>query len=156
MRAGEAERTYSPRADVTIVRDRGYGVPHVYGSTRAGAMFGLGYVAAEDRLFFIDVLRNLGRARLSSFVGGAPGNRELDHEQWLLAPYTEEDLQAQVDQLDDLYGAAGGADPGRRHGLRRRGQPVHRRGEGRPAPRCPASTRRSAARSGPRRGRRPT
>ena len=107
VRAGEAERTYSPRSDVTIVRDRGYGVPHVYGSTRAGAMFGLGYVAAEDRLFFIDVLRNLGRARLSSFVGGAPGNRELDHEQWLLAPYTEEDLQAQVDQLDDLYGAQG-------------------------------------------------
>jgi acyl-homoserine lactone acylase PvdQ len=107
VRAGQAERTYSPRSDVTIVRDRGYGVPHVYGSTRAGAMFGLGYVAAEDRLFFIDVLRNLGRARLSSVVGGAPGNRELDHEQWLLAPYTEEDLQAQIDQLDDLYGAQG-------------------------------------------------
>ncbi len=107
VKAGDAERTYSPRADVTIVRDKGFGVPHVYGATRAGAMFGLGYAAAEDRLFFIDVLRHLGRAQLSSFAGGAPGNRELDHEQWLLAPYTEAELQQQVDQLDELYGADG-------------------------------------------------
>ena len=35
-RAGRAtsERTYSPRDDVTIVRDRPFGVPHVYGATR--------------------------------------------------------------------------------------------------------------------------
>jgi acyl-homoserine lactone acylase PvdQ len=104
---GQAERTYSPRSDVTIVRDRDHGVPHVYGSTRDGAMFGLGYAAAEDRLFFIDVLRHLGRAQLSSFAGGAPGNREMDAEQWAIAPYTEDDLQRQADQLDDLYGADG-------------------------------------------------
>ena len=37
---GQAERTYSPRGDVTIVRDRGFGVPHIYGANRDGAMFG--------------------------------------------------------------------------------------------------------------------
>ena len=84
----DVERTYSPRGDVTIVRDKGFGVPHIYGDTRGGVMFGAGYVAAEDRLFFIDVLRHLGRAQLSSFVGGAPGNRAFDAEQWALAPYT--------------------------------------------------------------------
>src|SRR5918911_886033 len=61
VRPEDVERRYSPRADVTIVRDKGFGVPHVYGATRAGAEFGLGYIAAEDRLFFIDVLRHLGR-----------------------------------------------------------------------------------------------
>jgi acyl-homoserine lactone acylase PvdQ len=107
VRPGDEERTYAPRSDVTIVRDRGFGVPHIYGDTRAGAMFGAGYVAAEDRLFFIDVLRHLGRAQLASFVGGAQGNRDFDREQWSIAPYTEDDLQRQVDQFDDLYGAAG-------------------------------------------------
>jgi acyl-homoserine lactone acylase PvdQ len=107
VRAGQAERTYSPRSDVTIVRDKAFGVPHIYASTRAGAMFAAGYAAAEDRLFFIDVLRHAGRAQLSSFAGGAAGNREMDREQWQLAPYTEADLQRQYDQLDDLYGAEG-------------------------------------------------
>jgi len=101
----DVERSYSPRGDVTIVRDKGFGVPHVYGTTRAGSMFGAGYVGGEDRLFFMDVLRNLGRGSLSSFAGGA--NREMDREQWSDTPYTEADLQRQVDQLDDLYGAEG-------------------------------------------------
>ena len=107
VRDGDLERQYSPRADVVIQRDKGYGVPHVYGSTREGAIFGLGYVAAEDRLFFIDVLRNAGRAQLSSFAGGALGNREMDRGQWQIAPYTEADLQRQIDNLDDLYGERG-------------------------------------------------
>lgn len=107
VRAGDVERTSSPRGDVTIVRDKGFGVPHVYGETRDGAMFGLGYAAAEDRLFFIDVLRHLGRAELTTFAGGAPGNRAMDEEQWAIAPYTEADLQQQADQLDDLYGVEG-------------------------------------------------
>ena len=105
VKPGDVERSYSPRADVTIVRDKGFGVPHVYGTTRAGSMFGAGYVGGEDRLFFMDVLRNLGRGSLSTFAGGA--NREMDREQWLQTPYTEADLQRQVDQLDDLYGAEG-------------------------------------------------
>jgi acyl-homoserine lactone acylase PvdQ len=92
------ERTYSPRADVTIVRDR-FGVPHIHGSTRAGAMFGIGYATGEDRLFFIDVLRHVGRAQLASFAGGTPSNVLLDREIWHTAPYTEADLQRQVDQV---------------------------------------------------------
>src|SRR5437867_4266908 len=39
VRPGHAEGTESPRSDVTIVRDK-LGVPHIYGSSRAGAMFG--------------------------------------------------------------------------------------------------------------------
>jgi acyl-homoserine lactone acylase PvdQ len=107
VRDGDVASTVSPRADVTIVRDAGFGVPHIYGTTRDGAMFGEGYAAAQDRLFFIDVLRHAGRAQLSSFAGGAPGNRAMDQEQWALAPYTEADLQRQIDQFDDLYGAEG-------------------------------------------------
>src|SRR4051794_23167164 len=102
---GQAERTYSPRSDVTIVRDKAFGVPHVYGRTRDGAMFGLGYVGAEDRLFFMDVLRHAGRADLSSFAGGS--NAAMDAEQWEVAPYTEADLTRQAARLPDFLGAAG-------------------------------------------------
>ena len=103
----DVETTVTPRADVTIVRDKSFGIPHIYGTTRGGTMFGAGYAAAQDRLFFIDVLRHLGRAQLSSFIGGAPANRAMDAEQWSLAPYTEADYQRQFDLGDDLYGDRG-------------------------------------------------
>src|SRR4051794_15633228 len=102
---GQAERTYSPRGDVTIVRDRAFGVPHVYGRTRDGAMFGLGYAGAEDRLFFMDVLRHAGRAELSDFAGGS--NAAMDAEQWEVAPYTQSDLERQATRLPDFLGADG-------------------------------------------------
>jgi acyl-homoserine lactone acylase PvdQ len=107
VKPDDIERTYSPRSDVTIVRDKGFGTGHVYGTTRSGTMFGAGYIAAEDRLFFIDVLRHVGRAQLTSFAGGAAGNQAFDQSQWSIAPYTEADLQRQYDQLDNLYGAEG-------------------------------------------------
>jgi acyl-homoserine lactone acylase PvdQ len=105
VREGDVERRYSPRGDVTILRDKGFGVPHVYGETRDGAMFGLGYAGAEDRLFFMDVLRHAGRAELAGFAGGS--NAGMDAEQWEVAPYTEQDLQRQADQLDDVLGPTG-------------------------------------------------
>jgi acyl-homoserine lactone acylase PvdQ len=99
--------TSTPRAGVTIIRDRGYGVPHIYGDTRADVLFGEGFAGAQDRLFLMDVLRHTGRAQLSSFIGGSPSNRAMDRAQWQLAPYTEQDLQSQIDQADDVYGAEG-------------------------------------------------
>ena len=105
VRPGDVERTYSPRSDVTIVRDKNFGVPHVYGRNRDGAMFGLGYAGAEDRLFFMDVLRHAGRGQLSSFAGGS--NAAMDAEQWDVAPYTESDLTRQVNQVPQLLGRQG-------------------------------------------------
>ncbi|WP_432827843.1 penicillin acylase family protein [Dactylosporangium sp. CA-092794] len=97
--AGQVDRTYSPRSDVTIVRDKALGVPHVTGTTRAGTMFGAGYAGAEDRLFVMDLMRRVGRGKVTPFAGGAPGNRELEQSIWRSSPYTEADLQAQVTAL---------------------------------------------------------
>jgi acyl-homoserine lactone acylase PvdQ len=97
----------TPRPGLTIVRDAGYGVPHIYGTTRADVMFGTGWAGAEDRLFLMDILRHTGRANLSSFIGGSASNRDMDRTQWALAPYTEADLQSQVDNADRVYGVAG-------------------------------------------------
>jgi acyl-homoserine lactone acylase PvdQ len=97
----------SPRGGVTIVRDKGYGVPHVYGTTRADVEFGAGYAGAEDRLFLMDVLRHTGRGQLSSFAGGSASNRAMDKTQWAIAPYTEADLRKQITMAPQEYGAIG-------------------------------------------------
>ncbi len=80
--AGQVESTIEPKPGVTIERDSAYGVPHIYGDTRADTMFGAGYAGAADRLFLMDVLRHTGRAELSSFLGGS--NAETDASQWAL------------------------------------------------------------------------
>ena len=78
------------------MRDKAYGVPHIYGETRADTMFGAGYAGAQDRLFLMDVLRHTGRAELASFLGGS--NADADASQWGFAPYTEADLEKQIDE----------------------------------------------------------
>jgi acyl-homoserine lactone acylase PvdQ len=107
VKPADVESTISPRDGVTIVRDKQFGVPHVYGKTRGDVMFGAGYAGAQDRLFLMDVLRHTGRAELSSFAGGAASNRAMDRVQWQLAPYTEADLQRQIDLAPQVYGARG-------------------------------------------------
>ncbi|MCW5251039.1 penicillin acylase family protein [Streptomyces sp. SHP 1-2] len=95
--AGQVASTLRPagRQDVTIVRDRGTGVPHITGTTRYGTEFGAGYAAAQDRLWLMDLLRHVGRGQLTPFAGGAPANQGLEQQFWRDAPYTEADLEAQ-------------------------------------------------------------
>ncbi|GGS71693.1 penicillin acylase family protein [Streptomyces cinerochromogenes] len=95
------------RGDVTIVRDKKAGVPHITGTTRYGTEFGAGYAAAEDRLWLMDVFRHVGRGRLTSFAGGAPANQGLEQQFYRNAPYTEADLQAQIDNAVAKNGARG-------------------------------------------------
>ncbi|MGW3068789.1 penicillin acylase family protein [Streptomyces sp. NPDC001130] len=95
------------RGDVTIVRDKKSGVPHITGSTRYGTEYGAGYAAAEDRLWLMDVFRHVGRGRLTAFAGGAAANQGLEQEFYRNAPYTEADLQAQIDNAVARNGARG-------------------------------------------------
>ena len=96
--ANQVQRTEQPEAGVTVVRDKS-GIPHITGTTRPETEFGAGYAGAEDRLWVMDLMRHLGRAELTSFAGGAPANRVLEQNLWQTAPYTEADLQAQVDAM---------------------------------------------------------
>ncbi|MEU1011542.1 penicillin acylase family protein [Streptomyces sp. NPDC005890] len=95
------------RGDVTIVRDKKTGVPHITGTTRYGTEFGAGFAAAEDRLWLMDVFRHVGRGQLTSFAGGAPANQGLEQQFYRNAPYTEADLQAQIDNAVARSGARG-------------------------------------------------
>ncbi len=55
-------------APVTITRDRD-GVAHISGATETDAMFGLGFVHAQERLWQMEVQRRIGHARLSEVFG---------------------------------------------------------------------------------------
>ncbi|MFF1707778.1 penicillin acylase family protein [Streptomyces sp. NPDC058252] len=99
--------TTKPRGDVTIVRDKKTGVPHITGTTRYGTEYGAGYAAAQDRLWLMDVFRHVGRGQLTTFAGGAASNQGLEQEFWRNAPYTEADLQAQIDSAIANNGARG-------------------------------------------------
>ncbi|HEY7875300.1 MAG TPA: penicillin acylase family protein [Actinomycetota bacterium] len=102
VKEGDVASEYEPRAGTVVVRDTSYGVPHVYGQTRADVMFGAGYVTGEDRLFMIDTLRHVGRGRTSEFLGASPANLAMDRAAYRSSGYTEEELQAMIDRLTDV------------------------------------------------------
>ncbi|MER5392721.1 penicillin acylase family protein [Saccharopolyspora sp. NPDC002686] len=99
VRPEDVEKTYQPREDVTVVRDKTAGIPHIYGTTRSGTTFGAGYATAEDKLFLMDVMRRAGRGEVTPFAGGAPSNRQLEQQFFAVSPYTEQELQQQIDSV---------------------------------------------------------
>lgn len=57
-------------ADVEIVRDAD-AIPHIVATSRRDALFGLGYVHAQDRLWQMEFQRRIGHGRLSEIFGPA-------------------------------------------------------------------------------------
>ena len=55
---------------VRIVRDRN-GVPHIYAQTYDDAMYALGFVHAQDRLYQMESQRRIGAGRLSEVAGSS-------------------------------------------------------------------------------------
>jgi len=55
-------------ASLEIIRDI-HGVPHVFAQTEADALFGQGYVHAQDRLFQMELMRRVAAGRLAELVG---------------------------------------------------------------------------------------
>lgn len=65
--------------DTEIIRDE-LGVPHIRALNEADALFGLGLVHAQDRLFQADLTRRLVSGRLSEFLGA----RSVDLDAFVL------------------------------------------------------------------------
>ena len=75
-----------PRDDVTIVRDKSFGVPHVYGHTRAARCSGSATRAPRTACSSWTCCATTATASSRRFAGGA--NVDTDREQWEVAPYT--------------------------------------------------------------------
>ena len=57
-------------ATVEVLRDR-YGIPHIFAASAEDAVFALGFVHAQDRLWQMEMNRRTGAGRLSEVVGAA-------------------------------------------------------------------------------------
>jgi acyl-homoserine lactone acylase PvdQ len=90
--------TVPSRPGLKIERDD-HGVPHVSADTRADVMFGAGYVAAEDRLILMDLLRGPGRIAALDVPGLDPFSLALSFQPFNSTQETEDFLAAQVEVL---------------------------------------------------------
>ncbi|WP_040338288.1 penicillin acylase family protein [Candidatus Blastococcus massiliensis] len=104
----DAVRIERPREGVVIRRDS-FGVPYIEAETRELAAWASGYAGAQDRMFLMDVLRHVGAARASEFLGPSPENIAMDQEQLRSAFYTEDEAAAQVEDVAARFGEEGQA-----------------------------------------------
>src|SRR6476619_2894765 len=58
------------RGPVEIIRDAD-AIPHILAGNKLDALFGLGYVHAQDRLWQMEFQRRIGHGRLSEVLGAA-------------------------------------------------------------------------------------
>ncbi|HKW40269.1 MAG TPA: penicillin acylase family protein [Gemmatimonadales bacterium] len=63
-----AARVAGLDSTVEVRRDR-WGVPHIYAKTRHDLFFAQGYVAAQDRLWQMEMWRRIGEGRLAEVLG---------------------------------------------------------------------------------------
>jgi len=102
---GEPPAVETPEPGVTVVRAPPFDVPRIYAATRAEAMWAAGYVTAEDRLFFMDVLRHTAEGTMSDLLG--PSSARADSNQLGLQDATTQQLDAELRSLPRTNGAEG-------------------------------------------------
>jgi acyl-homoserine lactone acylase PvdQ len=95
---GKAIRVERPRRGVRIERDR-WGVPHVYGTTRANLEFGAGFATAEDRFVLMELLRGPGRLAALDVPGLDPFALATAGRQFVPTQAADERIAQQLNLL---------------------------------------------------------
>jgi acyl-homoserine lactone acylase PvdQ len=102
---GSAADVETPEQGLTIVRDPTTQVPRIYADTRAEAMWGAGYVTAEDRLFLMDVLRHTAEGTTADLLGASAA--PADSAQLGIQDDSPEQLTDEMESLPKTMGADG-------------------------------------------------
>ncbi|HTX29843.1 MAG TPA: penicillin acylase family protein [Solirubrobacteraceae bacterium] len=103
--SGSPPGVETPEPGVTVVRDSTYEVPRIYADTRAEAMWAAGYVTAEDRLFFMDVLRHVAEGTESELLGAS--SAASDSQELGVQDDSPQYLTSQMESLPQTMGAEG-------------------------------------------------
>src|SRR5438105_2706240 len=94
------------RTDVTVTYDS-YGIPHIKGKTRAGMMFGAGWVMAKDRGLLFAFGRNPARAAVADIPGLDAFSLVTSATPFTPSPEAEALVTQQRQELVRAYGAEG-------------------------------------------------
>jgi len=86
---------------VTIHRDS-FGVPHIVAETEVGVFFGQGFVAAQDRLYQMEITRRTAEGRMSEWFPGAVSADSIIRRRM----YTEQERIQQFNNWGPGYKAA--------------------------------------------------
>jgi len=103
---GETTEEPTGRPGLTILYDA-YGIPHVYGETRADVAFGAGWVTARDRTLLLILGRGPARAAVADVPGIDAFSLVTSGQPFVPSAETEQLVSDQVDLLVETYGEKG-------------------------------------------------
>jgi penicillin amidase len=83
------------KAEITVLRDA-WSIPHIYAASVEDALFGLGFVHAQDRLWQMEMNRRIGAGRLAELLGP----RALETDKFLRTLGVRRAAQASLEGLD--------------------------------------------------------
>ena len=128
-RSGKTTTIDTGRPGLRLVYDD-YGVPHVYGKTRADVAFGAGWTTARDRRLLILLGRGPARVAVADVPGIDAFGLVTSAQTFVPSPQAEALVTKQRKLIVKSFGAKGRQIIARRPGLRRRHQRLregHRR-----------------------------
>ena len=103
---GETHEEDTGRPGVRVIYDE-YGIPHVYGETRADLAFGAGWTTARDRGLLIQLGRGPARVAVADVPNINAFGLVTSGQSFVPSPETEAMVTQQRRLLVDVYGAEG-------------------------------------------------
>ena len=103
---GATREEQTGRPGLRLVYDA-YGIPHVYGTTRADVAFGAGWITARDRGLLIQLGRGPARAAVADIPNLDAFSLVTSAQSFVPSPETEALVTKQRQLLVDTYGAEG-------------------------------------------------
>jgi hypothetical protein len=103
---GQTREEQTGRAGLRLIYDS-YGIPHVYGRTRADMAFGAGWATARDRRLLIQLGRGPARAAVADIPNLDAFSLVTSGQSFVPSAATEELVTKQRQLLIDTYGTEG-------------------------------------------------
>lgn len=103
---GKTTEIATGRPGLKILYDQ-YGIPHIYGKTRADVAFGAGYVTARDRMLLLQLGRGPARAAVADVPGIDAFSLVTSGQSFVPSAATEALVSQQVSLLVKTYGSKG-------------------------------------------------